>query len=216
PYQGFGQIQYIEASSSSNYHSRQTSRHRRCTRGLLLGANYTWSKALGTQSNDLPGVAGFGAPHNLSNRQANYGPQDFDRRHNFSINWVWELPRATRSRFLGYGINHWQISGVYRCVTGQPYNVGFSIPGLSAYTLTGTQNLEGARIVLLKNPGSGSSSNPYRQFDASAFTIPQLGSQGFESGRNFLYRAPINSWDLSLSKRIRFKEKAQVETRLYA
>ena len=63
PYQGFGQIQYIEPASSSNYHALQASLNRRFRRGLLLGANYTWSKALGTQSADLPGITGFGAPH---------------------------------------------------------------------------------------------------------------------------------------------------------
>jgi hypothetical protein len=216
PYQGFGQIQYIEPSTSSNYHSLQTTLNRRFYKGLLLGVNYTWSKALGTQSGDLPGVAGFGAPHIIDNRRANYGPLDFDRRHNFNVNWVWQLPKATQSRGLGYALNDWQLSGIYRFVTGQPYNVGFNIPGLSAYTLTGTQNLEGARIVLLKNPGTGNSSDPYRQFDVSAFTVPQPGSLGFESGRNFLYRAPINSVDLSLSKRVRIKEKAEFEIRLDA
>jgi hypothetical protein len=216
PYQGLGQIQYIEPASSSNFHSLQASLNRRFYRGLLLGVNYTWSKALGTQAADLPGITGFGAPHVLDQHRANYGPQDFDRRHNFNINWVWELPKATQHRGLGYALNDWQLSGIYRYVTGQPYNLGINIPGSSAYTFTGTQNIEGARIVMLKNPGSGSSSDPYKQFDISAFTIPGLGSQGFESGRNFLYRAPINSLDLSLSKRVRFKEKAQVEIRLDA
>lgn len=216
PFQGFGQIQYIEPAVSSNYHSLQTSVNRRFTRGLLLGVNYTWSKALGTQSGDLPGVAGFGAPHILDNRRANYGPLDFDRRHNFNVNWVWELPRATDSRGLGYALNDWQLSGIYRYVTGQPYNVGFNIPGISAYTLTGTQNIEGARLVLLRNPGTGNSSNPYRQFDVTAFATPSPGSTGFESGRNFLYRAPINSWDLSLSKRFRVKEQGEFEVRLDA
>jgi hypothetical protein len=216
PYQGFGPIQYIEPASSSNYHSLQASLNRRFSRGLLLGVNYTWSKALGTQSNDLPGVAGFGAPHNLDQRRANYGPLDFDRQHSFSANWVWELPKATESRALGYALNGWQFSGVYRYVTGQPYNLGITVPGISASTLTGTQSVEGARIVLLKNPGSGSSSDPYKQFDVSAFTIPGPGSTGYESGRNLLYRAPINSFDLSLAKRFRFKEKAGVEIRIDA
>jgi hypothetical protein len=216
PYQGFGQIQYIEPSTSSNYHSLQTSLNRRFYKGLLLGVNYTWSKVLGTQSNDLPGITGFGAPHVLDNRRANYGPLDFDRRHNFNVNWVYELPKATQNRALGYALNDWQLSGIYRYGTGQPYNLGINVSGISAYTLTGTQNVEGARIVLLKNPGSGHSSDPYRQFDPSAFALPTAGSQGFESGRNFLYRAPINSWDLSLSKRFRFKERAEVEFRIDA
>jgi hypothetical protein len=217
PYQGFGQIQYIEPSTSSNYHSLQSSINRRFSRGLLLGVNYTWSKALGTQSNDLPGITGFGAPHTLDNRRANYGPLDFDRRHNFSVNWVYELPKATGRRALGYALNDWQLSGIYRYGTGQPFNIGYNLPGgLSAYTYTGTQNIENARVVLLKNPGNGHSSDPYRQFDITAFTLPQPGSQGFESGRNYLYRSPINSWDLSLSKRFQVKERAKFEIRLDA
>ncbi|MGH9840348.1 MAG: carboxypeptidase regulatory-like domain-containing protein, partial [Blastocatellia bacterium] len=173
PYQGFGQIQYIEPSASSNYHSLQISLNRRFTRGLLLGINHTWSKALGTQTNDLPGVTGFGAPRiDNNNRTANYGPLDFDRPHNFSLNFVWDLPKATNSSGLGYALNNWQLSGIYRYQTGAPYNLGFTIPGISAYTLTGTQNIEGARIVITGDPGSGASSDPYRQFNVAAFTTP--------------------------------------------
>jgi hypothetical protein len=231
PYQGFGQIQYIEPSTSSNYHSLQTSVNRRFSRGLLLGVNYTWSKALGTQSQDLPGVTGFGAPNNIDNRRANYGPLDFDLRHNFSANFVYELPKATQNRGLGYALNDWQLSGVYHYVTGQPYNITANVTGIqvgvnsdgapkvvspSAYTLTGTQNVEGARIVLLKNPGSGHSGDPYHMFDATAFALPTPGSTSFESGRDFLHRSPINSLDLSLAKRFRFKERAELRFQIDA
>jgi hypothetical protein len=215
PFQGFGNISYIEPASSSNYHSLQTSLNRRFRKGLLLGVTHTWSKALGTQGVDLPGINGFGAPRiDTNNRLANYGPQDFDRRHNFNINWVYDLPKATRSRALGLVANDWQVSGIYRYQTGAPYNVGFSIPGLSGYGVTGTQQNEGGRIVVLKNPGSGNTGNPYQMFDVSAFTTPGLGSKGLESGRNFLYRAPINSWDISLSKEFHIKERAHFEVRL--
>jgi hypothetical protein len=217
PFPGFGNISYIEPAASSNYHSLQTSINRRFQKGLLLGVNYTWSKALGTQTNDLPGIAGFGAVRIDGNeRRANYAPLDFDRRHNFNVNWVYELPRFTQSAAAGYLLNFWQVSGIYRYQTGAPYNVGFTIPGISAYTLTGTQTNEGARIVLTGNPGSGSSSDPYRQFNVSAFATPNVGSIGLESGRNFLYRAPINSWDLALSKEFRVKERVKFEIRLDA
>ncbi len=215
PYQGFGNISYIEPASSSNYHSLQTSLNRRFKKGLLLGVTYTWSKALGTQGADLPGINSFGAPRiDTNNRLANYGPQDFDRRHNFNINWVYELPRATRNRTLGLVANNWQVSGIYRYQTGAPYNVGFSIPGLSGYGVTGTQQVEGGRIVVLKNPGGGNSGNPYQMFDVSAFSTPGLGSTGLESGRNFLYRAPINSWDITVSKEFHINERAKFEVRL--
>lgn len=216
PYQGFGNISYIEPSVSSNYHSLQMSAQRRYTKGLLIGMNYTWSKVLGTQSNDLPGINGFGAPHILDNRRANYGPLDFDRRHNFNVNWVWDLPKATDSKGLGYLLNGWQLSGIYRYLSGAPYNIGVNIPGLSGYGLTGTQQVEGARVVLVGNPGSGNSRDPYRQLNPAAFTIAAVGSQGFESGRNFLNVGAVNSWDAALSKEWRVKERFRFEARLDA
>src|SRR5262249_57301507 len=53
-------------------------------------------------------------------------------------------------------------------------------------------------------------------FDASAFVLPSTGSASFESGRNFLYRSPINSLDLSLAKRFRIKEKAELRFQIDA
>ena len=215
PYQGFNNISYIEPASSSNYHSLQMSLNRRFKKGLLLGVTHTWSKAMGTQAGDLPGINGFGAPRaDLNQRKANYGPQDFDRRHNFNVNWVYELPKATSNKTLGYIANGWQISGIYRYQTGAPYNVGFSIPGLSGYGVTGTQAIEGGRIAIIGNPGPGTSSDPYKQFNTAAFTTPQLGSLGLESGRNFLYRSPINALDATLSKSFSWKERMKLELRL--
>jgi hypothetical protein len=217
PYQGFGNISYIEPASSSNYHSMQVSWNRRFTKGLLLGVTHTWSKAMGTQAADLPGINSFGAPR-IDNfqRTANYGPQDFDRRHNFNINWVYAFPKATNNKILGLGLNNWQISGIYRYQTGAPFNIGYTIGGLSGYGVTGTQQNEPGRIALTGDPGSGSSSDPYKQFNVSAFAAPKLGSNGLESGRNFLYRSPINALDATLSKRFVFKEGIGLELRLDA
>ncbi|HEU0185741.1 MAG TPA: TonB-dependent receptor [Blastocatellia bacterium] len=214
PYQGFGNITLIEPAVSSNYHSLQTSIQRRYTRGLLLGVNYTWSKVLGTQSVDQPGINGFGAPHVLDNHRANYGVLDFDRPHNFNVNFVWDVPKFTGKRNLGYALNGWQFSGIYRYQTGAPYNVTANVTGLSGYGLTGTQQIEGARLVLLKDPGNGNSGDPYRMFDTSAFAAPSFGSQGFESGRNFLRVSPLNSLDVALSKEFIVKERLKFEIRL--
>ena len=100
PYQGFGNITYIEPASSSNYHSLQTSFNRRFTQGSDVGCN---SHLEGV---DQPGINGFGAVRADTNqRLANYGPQDFDRRQNFNINSVYSLPKATKSmaaRASGY------------------------------------------------------------------------------------------------------------------
>ena len=113
-------------------------------------------------------------------------------------------------------LDGWQLSGVYRWQTGAPYTVTFTIPGISAYTLTGTQQIEGARIVITGDPGRGWSSDPYRQFNAAAFTTPQPGSIGLESGRNGMNRAPINNLDLSVAKRFGLGNRCRLELRLDA
>jgi hypothetical protein len=178
--------------------------------------NYTWSKVLGTQSVDQPGINGFGAPHILDSRRANYAVLDFDRPHNFNVNFVWDVPRFTGKRNLGYALNGWQFSGIYRYQTGAPYNITANVTGLSGYGLTGTQQVEGARIALLKNPGSGHGDDPYHMFDTSAFAAPSLNSTGYESGRNFLRVGPINSLDVALSKEFLVKERVKFEIRLDA
>lgn len=217
PYQGFGNISFIEPSASSNYHSLQTSVQRRYTKGLLVGVNYTWSKAMGTQANDLPGLGAFGSPHNIDNRRVNYGLLDFDRTHNFNVNFVYDLPKATNNSNLGYVANGWQLSGIVRYQTGAPYSIGATVNGLSGYGLTGTQGVEGHRVVLLKNAGKGyDNNNPYRQFDVTSFGSPNFGSFSYESGRNYLRVAPLNSWDLALSKEFRVKERYRFEARLDA
>jgi hypothetical protein len=40
-------------------------------------------------------------------------------------------------------------------MTGQPYNVFINIPGLSGYGLTGMSQVDGFRVALVGNPGSG-------------------------------------------------------------
>jgi len=178
------------------------------------------SKAVGTVSTDLPGTGAVGAPRNDANQKlANNGPLDFDRRHTFTTNFVWEVPSRGTTGALAHLVKGWQISGVYRWQSGQPYTVGYNIPGITSYTLTGTQaggqGLEGARIVITGDPGSGNSSDPYRQLNASAFTTPKPGSIGLESGRNYMNRAPTNNLDLSVAKHIEIGRR-RLELRLDA
>ena len=211
PYQGFNNnnIVFIDYVEKSNYNSMQSSINRRFSKGLLLRMSYTWSKALGAYSDDQTFARIDG------NNRFFYGPQNFDRRHNLSVNWVYETPKLSHNKYLGYVANNWQLSGVYRYQSGAPYSIGFSVTGYGNQNLTGSPT-EGARIVLLGSPGSGHSSDPYKQFDVTVFQAPSVGSKGLESGRNYLTLPPLNNWDLSLSKRFVFGEHYRFEARLDA
>jgi hypothetical protein len=109
PYQGYGNINMRLYDANSNYHGLQTQIDRRFANGLFLNANYTFSKALDTQdgNNDFSRIDGF-------DKQANYGPAGFDRRHIFNFNWVYQLPRMENAgAVLGALVNNWQVSGGY-------------------------------------------------------------------------------------------------------
>jgi hypothetical protein len=51
------------------------------------------------------------------------GPCDYDIRHNFTAQYVYELPIKVRSHRLGYAVNGWQISGTAFWHSGIPFSV---------------------------------------------------------------------------------------------
>ncbi len=210
PYQGFGNINLHQMGGTSNYNSLQTSLSRRFARSLSLGASYTWSKALTTVSGD-----GTFIRVDSNTRKGNYGPADFDRRHTLAINYVYEFPHisrfgnheATRALFDG-----WQISGITFFQSGQPYDVGFSIPGIGSPNLTGSYT-EGARIKLIGNPLTGTSNDPYNRLNPATYALPPVGGIGLDAPVRYLKRPGINNWDMSLQKTFAFRERARLELR---
>jgi hypothetical protein len=59
------------------------------------------------------------------------------------------------------------------------------------------------RIRIVGDPGSGCSSDPYRQFNAAAFQGPLVGSLALESGNNYLHGCFSRVLDLSIARNIR-------------
>ena len=130
------------------------------------------------------------------------------------VNFIYQTPKVTEGA-LKWLVNDWQISGVYRLSSGQPYAIIYSIPGVGNANLSGTSN-PAARIALTCDPGSGTSSDPYKQFaNTSCFAPPQQGSDGLESSRRFVHGPGTNNLDLSISKTIPIG-KVRMEVRLDA
>jgi hypothetical protein len=209
PYRGIGNINLYEASATGNYNSLQVALDKRVGH-LFLGMAYTWSKDLTTASGDT----NFVRPDQYT-RAAYYGPSTNDRRHNFALNYVYNMPKLEKINAIGKAVlGGWQISGVTRFMTGVPYNAGYSITGAGNANLTGSTT-EGARIAVVGNPNTGSD-NPYNRLNAAAFAPPQVGSLGLESGVNNLTGPGINNWDLSLQKSFSIKERAHLQFRIDA
>jgi hypothetical protein len=213
PYQGYGGIRLWGYRGFSNYHSIQTSVQRRFDNGFGFSAFYVWSKALGINDNDYSTIRPNSSDE--ENKRANYSYTNTDRPHNFAVNFVYQTPKVADG-VAGFLANDWQISAVYRWMSGTPYAINFSIPGIGAANLTGSDGNQNARVVVTCDPGKGSSSDPYRQIDTSCFAPPQPGSDGTESARYFVHGPPVANLDVSLSKSFPFGKKARLEVRLDA
>jgi hypothetical protein len=212
PYQGYGNINMYDYKGFSNYHSLQTSLQRRFDNGLMVSAFYVWSKALGIADGDYSQI--FPNVSEEENRRRNYSYVATDRPHNFVINFVYQSPKIADG-VAGVILNDWQISGIYRWLSGTPYAINFSVPGVNNQTLTGSPAYNG-RVVAVCDPGSGSSSDPYVQLNTGCFAPPQVGSVGDESARYFVHGPGINNLDLSVSKTFAVKDRVRMEVRLDA
>ena len=52
-----------------------------------------------------------------------YGPCDYDIRHNLNAQYVYQLPVKIQNRLLGHALNGWQVSGTVFWHSGVPFSV---------------------------------------------------------------------------------------------
>ena len=225
PYPGYGAINLYEFANNSNYHALMASFQHRMARSLTLNANYTFSKALDCSDGYGSSVDPF-----LNIHSRDYGPAGFDRRHVFTANFFWTLPkpgRATGVRPIGWIADNWTVSGVVRFITGGPTTLGYStVNGITSPTGTPT---EGARPEVV-NPTAplgpvftgGAIATTTRFAPAPepagenkvAWSVPTSTPEFGNLGRNTFYGPGVNNWDLSMYREIGLTERLKSQLRI--
>jgi len=126
----FGLVTEWNTDAVSNYNGMVVSFEERFTRwgSGLFQANYTYSHGLDEVSNGGLGQFAFGSslfPQDANNLRGSYGPADYDVRHCFNADYVWEVPlkKALRGHGPDNLVKGWQISGTIFARTGLPYTV---------------------------------------------------------------------------------------------
>ena len=216
-YTGLGSIPYTEFGGGSNYNSLQISLTRRFTKGFSLGANYVWSKTLDyTDSTTASGLANFAPLHAY-----NYGLASYDRDHSIVINYLWDIPKASKlwnNLIVRTTLDNWQISGITSLIRGAPLGIILNTGGVD---LTG--GTDGPRALLTGNPILAHGSRKVlNYFNTNVVTLPAVNTPN-SSGRysNFVgnagkvvFRGPgTNDSDVSLFKNLKIKERVTVQLR---
>lgn len=201
-----GQIDGLIWNSNSTYHALQAQVTRRWHRGLQFQGSYTFSKTIDTSSSSLiadnfPNVTRrlFFDPRN------GRGPSDFDIRHNFTLNYIWQIPgRDVSSGVLNWAKKGWQWGGIYQLRSGYPFTaiIGGDPLGMnSTTTFDYPDRVGGPGCGSLVNPG-----NPVHYIKAQCFAFPKPSTRLGNLGRNSLTGPGLSAIDMSLFKNNRIRK----------
>ena len=224
----FAAVTQFSTGANSHYHGLQFTATKRIARGLQGTVNYNFSRCMDAVSNGgfLPFSAGGILSPLPGDLVRDYGPCDYDIRHNFNAQYIYELPIRVKHHQLGYALNGWQLSGTVFWHSGIPFtalSTPYSANGNGivqgggpqfASVVPGVPLYEHNPIPGVTQPGSVQWLNPNAFFSA---VDPSTGAcYGGDSpqncqfgnlGRNAL-RGPDFFWsDLDLTKLFSLNER---------
>jgi len=168
--QGFttGAITEEAGVGSSTYHGGSVELLHRFSQGLMLRANYTFSKTMDDATNDLnTSAVNPRRPVDSYNLRDEWARSALDVRHKFALTWLYDLPGLQSNyRALRAVTNGWQWTGSYLFQSGQPVTI------ISGVDSNGNGDAAGDRSIL--NPsgveGVGTVSNAVCRDPASGTT----------------------------------------------
>lgn len=217
--------------ADSSYHALQIDFRQRLSKGLLMQANYAWSKSL--SSLFAVNASLFQDYRTIRAPGLNKGLSPFDINHAFKTNWIYELPFGPGKRWTtGFGpinkvIEGWEFHGIARIQSGRPFlltsgratvnekDAGVVLRG--GLTRRELENMIEVRKTTLPDgtgavfylPANliGADGRANTQFIASPTTPGEFGSYIYLHGPGFV------RFDLSAVKKTRITEKLNVEFR---
>jgi hypothetical protein len=189
-------LTFRDSSANSNYNALWVTANKTTSRGVQFNASYTWSHSIDEVSRNNQGIF----VQDSTNIESSRGSSDFDVRHRFVANAIYDFPFKGNRLVSG-----WRLATILSAQTGNPFTVV-----LARATTTGTANVVRPDLVAPITISGG----PLRWITnaATAFSLPALGSFG-NLGRNTIYGPGFTNVDLSLIKNTRITESVNLQFR---
>jgi hypothetical protein len=213
PNAAFSQVEYRGNDSNSSYEGFVASLQRSFTHGFLLSANYVYSHEI---DQDSAGGGDADFPENPACLSCERASGDFDVRHVFTANTVYDLPFGPGRAFLSHpGIagtifGSWSVTAIATARSGLPVNVTEDRSSTSVATgYTTNQRPNRVPGVSLTPPGGKTIA---QWINPAAFALV-TGSGYGNAPRNIARGPKLWQADLGLARRIPLTKSAHLQFR---
>jgi hypothetical protein len=209
PYKGYVAINAPQNWFNSNYNSLQAAMEKRFAGDSLVKVAYTFSRNLTDNQTDRSS-----APQNPYNLAAEYGPASFDRRHIFTVNYVYELPFFRDQKSLtGRLLGGWQLSGITTYASGVPLTVTTTGVDPAGLGFLGS-SAAGPRPDMIADPNDGAPHTIAQWFNINAFAeVPAGVIRPGNASRGAVQGPGYGRWDLALARVIKINEGLKFQLR---
>jgi len=179
-----GVLRAIFFDGTSSYNGLQAQINRQMIKGFQAQASYTWGHCIDTGSSGSRGDTFTNGLNDLFyfDKAHRKGACDFDVRHNFVLNSLWNIPGSYGNPVLSGVLGNWQLGGIFYANTGTPFSVliGGDPLGLG---------IEDPLQFPDRLTGTGCSGNPVtgnltQYINTACFAVPSPTNRIGTSGRN--------------------------------
>ncbi len=213
PYPVLGTIPYnLDPLFHSTMNSLQVGVHKQYSQGIAFGAEYQWTRVLGTENLEDPSG---------KHPQDSYGNISGITPNVLQLNYSYALPMGKgHLLFANAGgladeiVGGWELAGVVNWQSGQPFSVSYTAAPSSAFpgVVSGRANVKPGVPLYPANKTKAQWFNP------AAFTPPtdasgNAGGAYGTSGYDMLWGPHFQDWDMNLKKNLRWGDHYNVQLR---
>jgi len=192
PSASLGNVTQVESAGNSSYNALWATGSQRLTHGLQFSVSYTWSKSLDYNSFSTGGIIG----QDSYNLRGDRGLSDFDARHRFVVNGIYDLPFNGNAFLEG-----WQLAAIVQVQSGSPVNIITSNSTVNGVANTLRPDVTGPVATI---------GTVDKWFDTSVFrAVTRFGNLG----RNVIIGPGFSNTDFSVIKNTTLGEKLRLQFR---
>jgi hypothetical protein len=184
-----------DSIGTSSYNALWVTANKKMSHGIQFNASYTWSHSIDENSRNNQGIV----VQDSTNIFGSVGSSDFDARHRFVVNAIYDLPfKANRI------VSGWSIAPIVSLQSGNPFNIVSSVNTITGVA-TVRPDLKATPVV---------TGNPLGNWflDPTVFITPPAGTLG-TVGRNAFVGPGFEDVDLALIKNTKITERMNVQFR---